>query len=267
MLRRTAGGADGLLSGARRMPIPVQLALNWKAEPQFGGFYAAQVLGLYAKNSLDVCDRRRRFGNTDDSGARRRQSGVRHRFGRRGRDLARPGRQERGRAVRYVSDQSAGDHGASQSAAFTRWKTCSSQTVRCCGNRAAVRAVPHEKVLAGQGANGAVSRRHRQFPERSKAVATVFRHQRTAHCGACWAEGGDVPRRRSRLQPIHHRSGDDARALAAAARRSATHGGDCAQRLGGVSCGSHCYECRDGQNQQGDGRADAQRKCAGAGGD
>ncbi len=33
---------------------PVQLALNWKAEPQFGGFYAAQVLGLYAKNSLDV---------------------------------------------------------------------------------------------------------------------------------------------------------------------------------------------------------------------
>ncbi len=33
---------------------PLQLALNWKAEPQFGGFYAAQVLGLYAKNSLDV---------------------------------------------------------------------------------------------------------------------------------------------------------------------------------------------------------------------
>ncbi len=33
---------------------PVQLALNWKAEPQFGGFYAAQVLGLYKKNGLDV---------------------------------------------------------------------------------------------------------------------------------------------------------------------------------------------------------------------
>jgi len=33
---------------------PIQLALNWKAEPQFGGFYAAQVLGLYAKNGLDV---------------------------------------------------------------------------------------------------------------------------------------------------------------------------------------------------------------------
>jgi NitT/TauT family transport system substrate-binding protein len=33
---------------------PLRLALNWKAEPQFGGFYAAQVLGLYAKNALDV---------------------------------------------------------------------------------------------------------------------------------------------------------------------------------------------------------------------
>ena len=32
----------------------MQLALNWKAEPQFGGFYAAQVLGLYTKNGLDV---------------------------------------------------------------------------------------------------------------------------------------------------------------------------------------------------------------------
>jgi len=33
---------------------PVALALNWKAEPQFGGFYAAEVLGLYKKNALDV---------------------------------------------------------------------------------------------------------------------------------------------------------------------------------------------------------------------
>lgn len=33
---------------------PITLSLNWKAEPQFGGFYAAQVLGLYKKNALDV---------------------------------------------------------------------------------------------------------------------------------------------------------------------------------------------------------------------
>lgn len=33
---------------------PIELALNWKAEPQFGGFYAAQVLGLYRKHGLDV---------------------------------------------------------------------------------------------------------------------------------------------------------------------------------------------------------------------
>jgi NitT/TauT family transport system substrate-binding protein len=30
------------------------LALNWKAEPQFGGFYAARTSGAYAKNGIDV---------------------------------------------------------------------------------------------------------------------------------------------------------------------------------------------------------------------
>ena len=33
---------------------PVQLALNWKAEPQFGGFYEAELGGHFAKNGLDV---------------------------------------------------------------------------------------------------------------------------------------------------------------------------------------------------------------------
>ncbi|MBK6510323.1 MAG: ABC transporter substrate-binding protein [Haliea sp.] len=33
---------------------PLTLALNWKAEPQFGGFYAAQVQGHYAANGLNV---------------------------------------------------------------------------------------------------------------------------------------------------------------------------------------------------------------------
>ncbi len=42
-----------LLGGAARADT-VELALNWKAEPQFGGFYAAQVLGLYEKHGLDV---------------------------------------------------------------------------------------------------------------------------------------------------------------------------------------------------------------------
>ena len=36
------------------LAAPAKLALNWKAEPQFGGFYAAQVLGLYKKSNLDV---------------------------------------------------------------------------------------------------------------------------------------------------------------------------------------------------------------------
>jgi len=33
---------------------PVTLALNWKAEPEFGGFYAAAVQGIYKKHGLDV---------------------------------------------------------------------------------------------------------------------------------------------------------------------------------------------------------------------
>lgn len=33
---------------------PIKLALNWKAEPQFGGFYAAKFNGDFARNQLDV---------------------------------------------------------------------------------------------------------------------------------------------------------------------------------------------------------------------
>lgn len=34
--------------------VEAELALNWKAEPQFGGFYAAERSGAYAKNGLEV---------------------------------------------------------------------------------------------------------------------------------------------------------------------------------------------------------------------
>jgi NitT/TauT family transport system substrate-binding protein len=43
-----------LLGGMQVMAEPLVLALNWKPEPQFGGFYAAQVQGFYRKNNLDV---------------------------------------------------------------------------------------------------------------------------------------------------------------------------------------------------------------------
>lgn len=33
---------------------PIKLALNWKAEPQFGGFYAAKFNGDFVRNKLDV---------------------------------------------------------------------------------------------------------------------------------------------------------------------------------------------------------------------
>jgi NitT/TauT family transport system substrate-binding protein len=43
-----------ILAQAAAAPAPLVLALNWKPEPQFGGFYAAQVKGYYADNGLDV---------------------------------------------------------------------------------------------------------------------------------------------------------------------------------------------------------------------
>ncbi len=43
-------GGDRGSSGATKLT----LQLNWKPEPQFGGFYAAQVIGAYAKHGLNV---------------------------------------------------------------------------------------------------------------------------------------------------------------------------------------------------------------------
>jgi NitT/TauT family transport system substrate-binding protein len=35
-------------------PVKTKLALNWKAEPEFGGFYTAQIDKLYEKNNLQA---------------------------------------------------------------------------------------------------------------------------------------------------------------------------------------------------------------------
>lgn len=43
-----------LAVGAANAAEPIKLALNWKAEPQFGGFYAAKFNGDFARNKLDV---------------------------------------------------------------------------------------------------------------------------------------------------------------------------------------------------------------------
>lgn len=41
-------------AGEAVKPTAVKLALNWKAEPEFGGFYAAKLAGSFAKRGLDV---------------------------------------------------------------------------------------------------------------------------------------------------------------------------------------------------------------------
>src|SRR4051812_16372252 len=35
-------------------PGKIRLQLNWKPEPQFGGFYAAELSGAFKKQGLDV---------------------------------------------------------------------------------------------------------------------------------------------------------------------------------------------------------------------
>lgn len=43
-----------LLFSAMASAEQITLALNWKAEPEFGGFYAAALQGIYKKHGLDV---------------------------------------------------------------------------------------------------------------------------------------------------------------------------------------------------------------------
>ena len=48
-------GCDGRSKSSNASArVKVTLQLNWKPEPQFGGFYAAEVDGIYAKHGLDV---------------------------------------------------------------------------------------------------------------------------------------------------------------------------------------------------------------------
>jgi len=46
--------ANGTGAASANAPQHVQIALNWKPEPEFGGFYAAQASGAYASRGLDV---------------------------------------------------------------------------------------------------------------------------------------------------------------------------------------------------------------------
>ena len=39
---------------AQSAPVNLQFALNWKAEPEFGGFYAAKLSGYFEKRGLNV---------------------------------------------------------------------------------------------------------------------------------------------------------------------------------------------------------------------
>lgn len=50
----TAGCGNGKEAGVDASLPRVALQLNWKPEPQFGGFYASQINGIYAKHGLDV---------------------------------------------------------------------------------------------------------------------------------------------------------------------------------------------------------------------
>lgn len=54
MLKSFLAFASVVISSVAAWAEPITLQLNWKPEPQFGGFYTAQVDGLYKQNGLDV---------------------------------------------------------------------------------------------------------------------------------------------------------------------------------------------------------------------
>ena len=41
-------------TAAQSAPVNLQFALNWKAEPEFGGFYAAKLSGYFEKRGINV---------------------------------------------------------------------------------------------------------------------------------------------------------------------------------------------------------------------
>ena len=41
-------------AAAQSAPVKLQFALNWKAEPEFGGFYAAKLSGYFEKRGINV---------------------------------------------------------------------------------------------------------------------------------------------------------------------------------------------------------------------
>src|SRR6478672_8721362 len=41
-------------AAAQSAPVNLQFALNWKAEPEFGGFYAAKLSGYFEKRAINV---------------------------------------------------------------------------------------------------------------------------------------------------------------------------------------------------------------------
>ncbi len=54
MFKSLLAVAAVLISNVVAFAEPITLQLNWKPEPQFGGFYTGQVDGIYAKHQLDV---------------------------------------------------------------------------------------------------------------------------------------------------------------------------------------------------------------------
>lgn len=54
MIKPFLSALASLLTCTVALAEPFTLQLNWKPEPQFGGFYTAQVEGIYQKHGLDV---------------------------------------------------------------------------------------------------------------------------------------------------------------------------------------------------------------------
>ena len=97
-------------TAAQSAPVNLQLALNWKAEPEFGGFTLPSSQGI-SKTRAQRRYHRRRRGHPGRANGRQQQSSFWHRGWRRSCDCA-SARRRRDCAICRLPNQPAGNHGS-----------------------------------------------------------------------------------------------------------------------------------------------------------
>ena len=183
----------------------VRLQLDWKPEPEFGGFYAARDLGIFKKYGLDVEIVAGGVGTPTVPMV----ANGRAEFATSGGDdvvLGRTNGRGRRGGLRRVPDLPAGDHGPRGEGVQIPRRRLRPRGDGGDAGRAAVRDVPQAQVRVREGEARRLARReHRGFPPGPQLLAAMLRDGRADPGAECEVRPPDVPRGRRRVQPLHHR--------------------------------------------------------------